>query len=53
LTRRLWLLSLGVGYRWNDRLLLKAEYSFARGRELGGTARDHEDTFAAQAAFAF
>jgi len=53
LTERLWMLSLGLGYRWNRHLVLKAEYSFARGRELGGAAREHEDQFALQAAFGF
>ncbi len=53
LTERLWLLSLGLGYRWNNHLVLKAEYSFTRGRQLGGAAREHEDLFAVQAAFGF
>jgi hypothetical protein len=53
LTKRLWLLSLGLGYRWSDQLVLKAEYSFERGRELDGTRRNRENLFAITAAFAF
>ena len=53
LTKELWLLSLGLGYRFSDQLILKAEYSFQRGRELDGTLRDEEDLFAATAAFGF
>ena len=53
LTKDLWLLSLGLGYRFSDQLILKAEYSFQHGKELDGTARNREDLFAATAAFAF
>jgi len=53
LTKELWLLSVGLGYRFSDQLILKAEYSFQRGKELDGTLRDQEDMFAATAAFAF
>ena len=53
LTRDLWRLSLGLGYRWSENLLVKAEYSFERGRLLDGTTRDDEDLFAAEAAFRF
>jgi hypothetical protein len=53
LTRTLWRLSLGLGYRFSDNLVLKTEYSFEGGRELGGDARDHEDLFAVQAALKF
>jgi hypothetical protein len=34
-------------------LLVKAEYSFERGRLLDCTTRDDEDLFAAEAAFRF
>ena len=53
LTTELWRLGLGLGYRFNDRFLLKTEYTFEGGRMLGGGARDHEDLFAAEAAFKF
>ena len=53
LTTELWRLSLGLGYRFSDRLMLKAEYSFERGRELGGDKRQHEDFFGTEAAFKF
>ena len=53
LTERLWQLSLGLGYRFSDQLVLKAEYTFARGNEIDGTPRDMEDMFAIEAAFAF
>lgn len=53
LTKDLWRLSLGMGWRYNQHFLLKAEYSFERGREQNGTARHHEDMFGAEAAFQF
>ena len=53
LTTELWRLSLGVGYRFSERLVLKTEYAFERGREQGGDKRNNEDFFGAQAAFKF
>ncbi|MEI8290777.1 MAG: hypothetical protein WCH99_15020 [Verrucomicrobiota bacterium] len=53
LTTQLWRLSLGLGYRFSDRLVLKAEYAFERGNEAGGDKRQNEDFFGAQAAFKF
>ena len=53
LTTQLWRLSLGLGYRFSDRLVLKTEYSFERGNEVGGDKRQNEDFFGAQAAFKF
>lgn len=53
LTSDLSLLSLGLGYRWSPQLVLKMEYSFEWGRELSGSARENENLFAIQAAFAF
>lgn len=53
LTTELWRLSFGLGYRFNSHFLLKTEYSFERGQTLGGESRDHEDLFAAEAAFSF
>lgn len=53
LTDELWRLSLGLGYRWNRHLLLKAEYTLEHGKQISGAKRDHEDLFATEAAFAF
>lgn len=53
LTDEMWRLSLGIGYRWNRHLVVKAEYSLERGSEVGGGKRDHEDLIATEAAFAF
>ena len=53
LSTELWRLSLGLGYRFSDQLLIKTEYSFERGRETSGEARDHEDFFGTEAVFKF
>jgi len=53
LTEEIWRLSLGLGYRWNQNLLVKAEYSFEQGKEVGGGKRNQEDLFAIEAAFKF
>ena len=53
LTEDLWLLSLGLGYRWSDQLVLKAEYSFSHGHLANGGERDDENLVAALVAFAF
>lgn len=53
LTSELWRLSLGLGYRFHENLLIKAEYTIERGQTLGGDNRDQEDLFAAEAAFKF
>ena len=53
LTENLWRLSLGLGYRFNSNLLLKGEYSFNQGKELGGEKRTHENMVSLEAAFAF
>jgi phosphate-selective porin O/P len=53
LTTELWRLSLGIGYRFSDRLVIKTEYSFERGRELSGESRNHEDFFGTEADFKF
>ena len=52
-TSELWRLSLGLGYRFNDQLVIKTEYSFERGKETSGEARDHEDFFGTEAVFKF
>lgn len=53
LTKEIWRLSLGLGYRWSDNLLLKTEYTFEYGELENGDKRDHEDLFALEAAFRF
>lgn len=53
LTDNLWRLSLGLGYTPNPNLVFKLEYTFERGRETGGDAREHEDFLGAQAALRF
>jgi hypothetical protein len=53
LSTELWRLSLGIGYRFSDRLVIKTEYSFERGKEADGDQRDHEDFFGTEAAFQF
>lgn len=52
-TDNLWRLSLGLGYRWSENLVLKTEYTFERGKLVTGETRDHEDLFAIEAAFKF
>jgi hypothetical protein len=52
-TTGLWRLSLGLGYRWSRHLVVKAEYSFEQGTQLGGVTRNHENLFATEAAFGF
>jgi hypothetical protein len=53
LTAYLWRLSLGIGYRFSDNLLIKTEYSFEGGKDVDGEARDYEDFFGTEAAFKF
>jgi hypothetical protein len=53
LTKEIWRLSFGLGYRWSPNLITKIEYAIERGEEAGGATRDHEDLFALQAAFKF
>jgi hypothetical protein len=53
LSDNLWRLSLGLGYTPNPNLVFKVEYTFERGREIGGERREHEDFFGAQAALRF
>jgi hypothetical protein len=53
LTENLWRLSLGAGYRFSPNLLLKAEYTFEEGQELGGEKREKENLVAAEVAFKF
>jgi hypothetical protein len=53
LTTQIWRLSLGVGYRFSPNLVLKAEYSFGRGKTTEGEKREHDDLFGIEAAFKF
>jgi hypothetical protein len=53
LTKEIWRLSLGLGYRWSPNLITKVEYAFERGEQTNGASRNHEDLFALQAAFKF
>lgn len=49
----LWRCSVGLGYRFSPRLLVKTEYSFEGGKQVGGTRRKEVDMFSAEAAFGF
>jgi hypothetical protein len=53
LTTELWRMSLGLGYRFSENLLLKTEYSFEGGHDVGGGSRDQENFFGTEAAFKF
>jgi hypothetical protein len=53
LSTDLWRLSLGLGYRFSNQLVLKTEYSFECGRTLSGQTRDNENFFGTEAAFKF
>ncbi|MEJ0090300.1 MAG: hypothetical protein WDM80_11230 [Limisphaerales bacterium] len=49
----LWRLSLGIGYRFSDRLIIKTEYAFEQGKQVNGESRDHENFFGTEVAFKF
>jgi len=53
LSTQLWRMSMGLGYRFSDRLIIKTEYSLEQGLEADGETRDHEDFFGTEAAFKF
>ena len=53
LTTDLWRLSLGLGYRWNENLLAKIEYTIEQGELLDGSDRDHHNFFGAEIGFQF
>jgi hypothetical protein len=53
LTKDIWRLSLGLGYKLSRNLVLKAEYSFEQGRLVNGQERNDENQFAAEVAFRF
>ena len=52
-TTEIWRFSLGLGYRFSDRLALKVEYSLERGSAVGGTHRNKEDFLGTEAVFKF
>jgi hypothetical protein len=53
LTSDLWRLSLGLGYRFSDRLIIKTEYAFEGGRQVDGESRDQENFFGTEVTFKF
>jgi hypothetical protein len=53
LTTDLWRLSLGLGYRFCDRLIVKTEYAFEGGQQMDGNSRDQENFFGTEVAFKF
>ena len=53
LTTDLWRLSLGIGYRFSDRLIIKTEYSFEGGEEVNGDSRNEDNFFGTEVAFKF
>lgn len=53
MTDNIWRLSLGLGYRVSDGLVLKGEYSFERGKLTNGGTRTDEDMVSGQVAFKF
>jgi hypothetical protein len=53
LTKDLWRLSLGLGYRFSDRLIIKTEYAFEGGEQETGGPRDKENFFGSEIAFKF
>ncbi|MCI0534920.1 MAG: hypothetical protein L0Z50_06810 [Verrucomicrobiales bacterium] len=52
-TEEIWRLSLGLGYRLSENLLIKAEYAFERGDTVGGQDRSHQNMLAVEAAMKF
>jgi hypothetical protein len=53
LTTELWRLSLGLGYRFCDRLIIKTEYAFEGGQQVNGDSRNDENFFGTEVAFKF
>jgi len=53
LTSDLWRLSLGIGYRFSDQLIIKAEYAFEGGQQVDGESRNQENFFGTEIAFKF
>ncbi|MDD5141711.1 MAG: hypothetical protein PHY43_15790 [Verrucomicrobiales bacterium] len=53
LTTELWRWSVGLGCRFCDRLVLKTEYAFEGGTDVGGGSRNEENFFGTEVAFKF
>jgi hypothetical protein len=53
LTTDLWRLSLGIGYRFSDRLVIKTEYAFEGGQQVNGESRNQENFFGTEIGFKF
>ena len=53
LTEDIWRLSLGLGFKWQDNFILKAEYSFEQGEDVDGKDLDNQDMLGLQAAYSF
>jgi hypothetical protein len=53
LTKSIWRLSLGAGWRFSDNLALKAEYMFENGKTTTGQSRSRENMFATEIVFRF
>jgi hypothetical protein len=53
LTTDLWRLSLGLGYRFSDRLIIKTEYALEGGKQVNGESRNDENFFGTEVAFKF
>ncbi len=53
LATELWRLSLGIGYRFSDRLIIKTEYAFENGHQVNGQSRNNENFFGSEIAFKF
>ena len=53
LTKNIWRLGLGAGWRFSDSLALKAEYMFENGKTTTGPSRSRENMFATEVVFKF
>ena len=53
LTSDLWRLSLGFGYRFSNRLVIKTEYAFEGGQQMNGKSRNEENFFGTEIGFKF
>jgi hypothetical protein len=53
LTKDLWRFSIGMGYRWNENLVAKLEYTIERGELLHGAKRNDHDFVGAELGFKF
>ncbi len=42
---KIWRLSLGLGYRWSEQMVVKSEYSFERGDRIDGASLSDRDVF--------